>query len=318
MPPVGVVVLPVLRWPSSGALLARLEAAGLATAWLYDHLTWRDMRDTPWFATVPYLAAAATVTSTIRLGTMVSSANFRHPVSFAKEAMTLDDVAGGRLLLGIGAGAGVADEVALGQVPWTRGERTARFEEFVAHLDTLLASPATERLDGRFYAARGARTIPGCIQAPRVPFAIAASGPRGMALAARHGAAWITLGHPAWPDELSPAEHDRILREQLVALERALDRERRDPASIERIHLSAPNREHPWASEQALHDHRGRLGELGFDEVVIHYPHPGSPFELDSEDRFLEVTTAALAHGRGATHARGARPLWRGPDRPLP
>ena len=79
-----------------------------------------------------------------------------------------------------------------------------------------------------------------------------------------------------------------------TALERALDEAGRDPASIERIHLSAPNREHPWASEQALHDHRGRLGELGFDEAVIHYPHAGSPFVLDSEERFLEVTSAVL------------------------
>ncbi len=293
-PRVGVVVLPVLRWPASGELLARLEAAGLATAWLYDHLTWRDMRDGPWFATVPYLAAAATATTSMRLGTMVSSPNFRHPVPFAKEVMTLDDVTGGRLLLGIGAGAGVADGVALGQEPWTRGERTGRFEEFVSHLDVLLSGPATRRLDGAYYAARDARSIPGSLHHPRTPFAVAASGPRGMALAAAHGAAWITLGHPTWPDDLTRAEHERILRDQVQALDRALEAAGRDPASIERIHLSAPNREHPWASEQALEDHRGRLGELGFDEVVIHYPHPGSPFVLDSEERFLAVTSTVL------------------------
>jgi alkanesulfonate monooxygenase SsuD/methylene tetrahydromethanopterin reductase-like flavin-dependent oxidoreductase (luciferase family) len=55
---------------------------------------------------VPTLAAAAAVTERIRLGTMVASPNFRHPVPFAKDLMTLDEISGGRFILGIGAGAG--------------------------------------------------------------------------------------------------------------------------------------------------------------------------------------------------------------------
>jgi len=291
----GVVVLPVLRWPDAAPLWRSLEAIGFDTAWTYDHLTWRDMRDGPWFSALPTLTAAATVTSTMRLGTMVLSANFRHPVTLAKEAMTLDDVAAGRLELGIGAGAGPFDAVALGQEPWSRGERTARFEEFVDHLDRLLAEPAVAALDGRYYAARDARALPGCVQRPRVPFAIAGAGPRALRVVARHGQGWITLGHPVWPDDLEPAERDRVLRDQVAALDRALAAEGRDPASVRRIHLSAPNREHPWQSVEAYRDHVGRLGELGFDEAVMHYPHPGSPFALGSERRFLEVMAAALA-----------------------
>jgi alkanesulfonate monooxygenase SsuD/methylene tetrahydromethanopterin reductase-like flavin-dependent oxidoreductase (luciferase family) len=290
----GVVVLPSERWREAAPIWQAMDEIGFATAWIYDHLTWRDMRDGPWFSALPTLAAAATITSRLRLGTMVLSANFRHPVTLAKEAMTIDDVSGGRLELGIGAGAGTFDAVALGQEPWSRGERTARFEEFVDHLDRLLAEPAIPVLDGRFYAARDARAIPGCSQRPRLPFAIAASGPRALRVVARHGQGWITLGHPVWPDDLTAAERERILRDQVHALDGALVAEGRDPASVRRIHLSAPNREFPWQSVEAWRDHVGRLGELGFDEAVIHYPHAGSPFVLGTPDRFLAVMAEAL------------------------
>jgi alkanesulfonate monooxygenase SsuD/methylene tetrahydromethanopterin reductase-like flavin-dependent oxidoreductase (luciferase family) len=73
-------------------------------AWSYDHLSWRSLADEPWGATIPSLTAAATVTSRIRLGTYVSSPNFRHPVPFAKELATVDEISSGRLLIGVGSG----------------------------------------------------------------------------------------------------------------------------------------------------------------------------------------------------------------------
>ncbi|MGZ4589020.1 MAG: LLM class flavin-dependent oxidoreductase, partial [Mycobacteriaceae bacterium] len=103
---VGVVLLPQARWrgPDGAAQQwLRVEALGFDHAWTYDHLSWRSLVDEPWFATVPVLAAAAVTTSRIRLGTWVASPNYRHPVPFAKELMTLDDLSGGRFILGIGA-----------------------------------------------------------------------------------------------------------------------------------------------------------------------------------------------------------------------
>ena len=90
------------------------EDAGFSTVWTYDHLSWRSLRDGPWFGAVPLLAAAARITERIRLGTLVASPNFRHPVPFAKEILTLDEVSGGRLDLGIGAGGTGADATVLG------------------------------------------------------------------------------------------------------------------------------------------------------------------------------------------------------------
>ena len=82
---VGVVVLPQQRWSQAAPIWAAVEQMGFDHAFTYDHLAWRDLADEPWFATVPTLTAAATVTSRVRLGTWVASPNFRHPVPFAKE-----------------------------------------------------------------------------------------------------------------------------------------------------------------------------------------------------------------------------------------
>ena len=65
----GVVILPQQRWSEAAVTWRRAEELGFVHAWTYDHLSWRSLRDQPWFATVPTLTAAAVVTSTIRLGT---------------------------------------------------------------------------------------------------------------------------------------------------------------------------------------------------------------------------------------------------------
>ena len=95
----GVIVLPEQRWSDAQHRWRKLDEWGFDSAWAYDHLSWRSLADGPWFATVPTLTAAATVTSRIRLGTFVASPNFRHPVPFAKELMSLDDISDGRFVL---------------------------------------------------------------------------------------------------------------------------------------------------------------------------------------------------------------------------
>jgi len=176
----GVLILPEDRWPEAARKWRRAEELGFAHAWTYDHLAWRTLRDRPWFGAVPTLAAAAAVTSTIRLGTLVASPTFRHPVPFARELVTLDDIAGGRLTLGIGAGAEGWDTTILGQEAWSPAERSARFAEFVDLLDRLLRHPETT-YRGRWWQADEARTYPGCVQQPRLPFAVAATAPPGPA-----------------------------------------------------------------------------------------------------------------------------------------
>src|SRR5699024_11282648 len=117
--------------------------------------------------------------------------NFRHPALLAKDLATLDDISGGRAILGLGAG-GNTDSNLLG-AGHTRGERTRRFEEFVPLLDRLLTEDAVTH-DGEFYSVHGARARPPCVQRPRAAFVIAADGPRAMRLPARHGQGAVTTG----------------------------------------------------------------------------------------------------------------------------
>ena len=178
MPRVGVALLPEIN-PATDDRWAKVQDYGFAHAWSLDHLVWRSQADSPWHATIPTLAAAAMTTTTIPLGTFVSSPNFRHPVTFAKEAMTLDVMSGGRLRLAVGAGGPGYDAAILGGPELTRRERADRFEQFVDLLDTLLRQPRTTK-HGPWFSAVEARTIPGPVQQPRPPLYVAANGPRGM------------------------------------------------------------------------------------------------------------------------------------------
>ena len=81
---------------------ARPRSSASTHAWTYDHLVWAGLPDSPWYGALPTLTAAATVTSRIRLGTFVSSPNYRHPYLFLRDLLALDDVSGGRVLCGLG------------------------------------------------------------------------------------------------------------------------------------------------------------------------------------------------------------------------
>ena len=289
---VGVVILPTASWTEARPLWQRAERLGAHTAWTYDHLTWQGLRDGPWFAAVPLLAAVAASTTTLRLGTLVTSPNFRHPVTLAKEAMTLDDLSGGRLTLGVGAGGTGWDATALGQAPWSRGERTARFEELVEQLDRLLTHPATDRLEGRYYQAVDARSLPGCTQTPRLPFAVAGGGSRALALAARHGQMWVTLGDPTRAHELDPAGCLAAARAQAAGLDAACEAIGRDPASIDRLYMQGATAE-PWLeSVQAFDELAGSYAELGFTDLALHWPRTEPPYVADP-DVFAAILAAA-------------------------
>ncbi len=265
----GVVVLPEERWADARAQWQQLDAWGFHSAWTYDHLAWRTLADRPWFATVPVLAAAALATTTIRLGTFVASPNFRHPVPFAKELMTLDDLSGGRFQLGVGAGGTGVDATVLGAAELTPRLRVDRFAEFVELLDLLLTSASTT-YDGTWFSAHDARTVPGCVQQPRLPFVVAANGPRAMGVVARHGQAWVTTG--ATPQDSGADAWWAALPGACARLDDALLAEGRDPATVQRYLSVDSSGELALDSVEHLRDVLGRAEQLGFDEVVVHRP----------------------------------------------
>ncbi|MBM2615668.1 LLM class flavin-dependent oxidoreductase [Actinoplanes sp. LDG1-06] len=256
------------RHPTSAFLAEVVEAeqAGVCTVWTYDHLTWPLLRDNPWYGCVPLIAAAAGATERVRLGVQVATPNYRHPVPFAKELMTLDQLSGGRLEVGLGAGTESLDALVLGDPPLTPRQRMDRFAEWLGLLDTLLTEPVVTTR-GERYSAIDAHQLPGCVQTPRVPFTVAGTGPRSLALVAQHGQAWVTYG-PYGP-AVAPDEWFAALEKQSAQLDKALDGRR-----IRRIVNVALETYWPFESKDRYADTVGRLAALGFDEVSVHWPRP--------------------------------------------
>ncbi|MFF1787134.1 LLM class flavin-dependent oxidoreductase [Kitasatospora sp. NPDC058243] len=287
------VILPIHRWSEGQKIWQRAEELGFHAAYTYDHLSWRSFRDEPWFGSVPTLTAAATATERIRLGTLVTSPNFRHPVTLAKELITLDDVSGGRVTLGIGAGGTGFDATALGQEAWSPKERADRFGEFLPLLDELLRTDATTR-EGAHYSAVEARNIPGCVQTPRLPFYVAATGPRGLKLAAEYGQGWVTYGDPKGPADVPVERAPEVVGKQIEKLTAACEATGRDVRELEKMLLQGSTAERPLQSLDAFVDWAGKYQELGITELVIHWPVPDSIFENDLAV-FEQIATEGLA-----------------------
>ncbi|HET8599114.1 MAG TPA: LLM class flavin-dependent oxidoreductase [Segeticoccus sp.] len=268
----GVVILPEHPWTEARHLWRRAEELGFDHAWTYDHLTWAPLPDAPWFGAVPTLAAAALVTTRVRLGTYVASPNFRHPVPFAQELMSLDDLSDGRLLVGLGSG-GDLDAGALHPGGLSRGRRTERFADFVELLDPLLRG---ERVSarGRHFSAGDVRLRPGCRQRPRAPFVVSANGPRAMEVVARHGEGWVTTGVPS--DD--PQQWWATVARLAARLDDVLEESNRAFPLLDRYLSLDASGTFSLSSVAAFEDAVGRAADLGFTDVVCHWPRSEGPY----------------------------------------
>ncbi|NHI20221.1 LLM class flavin-dependent oxidoreductase [Phycicoccus endophyticus] len=281
----GVVLLTDEPWRESAPRWRAVEELGFDHAWTYDHLVWGGLPDSPWRSAMPTLAAAAGVTERIGLGTFVSSPNQNHPYAYARDVITLEDLTGGRFRCGVGAG-GDLDARLLGADLGLR-ERVDRFHEFVPLLDRLLREDHVEHT-GRWYTTRDARTLPGPVR-HRVPLLVAANGPRSIALAARYGDAWVTYGGRgetlaewfAHVAELAERFGEAADAAGRPALDRYLSLDSSPRFSLESAALYA--------------EMSGRAVELGFTDVVCHWPRQDSPYRGDPA--VLEEVAGTLRSG---------------------
>jgi alkanesulfonate monooxygenase SsuD/methylene tetrahydromethanopterin reductase-like flavin-dependent oxidoreductase (luciferase family) len=264
---VGIVILPEYRWLLAEPKWRAAETYGFDHAWTYDHIGWRSLVDGPWFDAVPTLTAAAMVTRRIGLGTMVASPTFRHPVPFARSLLALDDVSNGRMTMGVGAGGlGAYDNVVLGEEPLAPGPRVDRFTEFVTQLDSLLTNERTT-IPGEYYSSVDARSAPGCVRHPRLPFVVAANGPRTMRLAARFGQGWVTTGHPDKRGDDLEVWWSGVAEQAKRFDDLTADR---DPIDRYLILDAAPV--YSLSSVDYFRDAMGRAADLGYTDVICHWP----------------------------------------------
>lgn len=247
-------------WEEILASFALAEELGFDHAWLVDHLV--DTDGPPEAGCLEgwtLLAAIAARTSRIRLGILVSSNTFRHPAVLLKEAVTVDHVSGGRVILGIGTGWNEDEHrrygIDLPQAP----ERVDRFEEAVEVITRLQAQERTT-FEGRFYRLDDARLQPPPVQRPRIPLLIAAHRPRMLRIAARYADQWDSFA--AMPGTATDGV-EAELAERMAQLDAACVALGRDPGEIRRS---------TWATREVLEspeaylDYVRRHAALGFTD----------------------------------------------------
>lgn len=203
------------------------DELGFDHAWLSDHLV---APNTPLLEAWTLLAVLAERTERIRLGVLVTSNTFRHPMLLLKEAVTVDHISDGRLILGIGTGWEPDEHARYGVDFPAPAERVERLEETVTLLDLLQTQEQTT-FAGRYYQVAEATLLPKPIQRPRIPILIAAHRPRMLRVAARHADIWDSYHEMA---DSPTAGMTVTLDEQRAALEAAAREAGRDPRTIRR------------------------------------------------------------------------------------
>lgn len=186
--PIGVVLSSIgvdAGWWLDAA--RRLDAAGYAGIWSWDHFVSRGDRRTPVLEAWTMLTAAAVTTRRATVGTFVANVMNRHPAVLARMASTLQAVSGGRFVLGIGIGGHPAEHEAYGIDFPEATERAAHLREAIAVIRALWTGGPVD-LDGPREQLREAHAYP--VPDPVPPILVGAGSPAGVRLAAAHGDGW--------------------------------------------------------------------------------------------------------------------------------
>jgi alkanesulfonate monooxygenase SsuD/methylene tetrahydromethanopterin reductase-like flavin-dependent oxidoreductase (luciferase family) len=208
-------------WAQIAGIARQAEAGGIDSLWVYDHLLSRDAgaQESGIHEAWTVLSALAVVTDRVELGTLVVATSFRPAGLLAKMAVTADEIAGGRLILGLGCGWHEPEYRAFG---YPFDHRVGRFEEALQIVVPLVRGKRVS-FEGKWSRVEDAVLLP----QPRrttMPILIAAKGQRMLRLTARHADAWQT----AWfgpPNGRFAMRHEEFLA--------ACDAEGRDPETLE-------------------------------------------------------------------------------------
>jgi len=214
-----------VRWPEVLDMARAVEATGFDSVWVGDHLLFRDpglpVRG-PWEAW-SMLAALAAATERVQLGPLVACTAFHNPAVLAKQAAAVDEVSGGRLILGLGAGWNEPEFRAFG-LPFDH--RVDRFEEAFAIIRGLLREGAVD-FEGRYHQAKECVLLPPSARPGGPPMMLGTTGPRMLRLTAAHADGWnawfTSFGNG--PEGLEPL---------LARVDEACTEAGREPSTLER------------------------------------------------------------------------------------
>lgn len=211
-------------WSDVAEVVGHADTSGWDGVYLADHFMGDaggfGPEEQPTLEATAALAALASSTGRVRLGSLVFGITYRNPAVLAKWAATVDHVSGGRLLLGVGAGWQENEHQQYGIALGSPGERVARFEEALRILRGLLDEPRTT-VQGEHYEVTDAVAEPKPVQSP-LPILIGGKGDRMLGVVARHAQEWNMWSTP------------ELLAERSAVLDARCETAGRDPSTIAR------------------------------------------------------------------------------------
>jgi probable F420-dependent oxidoreductase len=280
----------VVPWGEVRDMARTAEQVGFDSVWVGDHLLFRDpvsgVRG-PWEAW-SVLAALGEATERVLLGPLVAATSFHNPAMIAKKAATVDEISGGRLVLGLGAGWNRVEYDAYG---FPYDHRVSRFEEAFTVIRTLIRHGAID-FEGRFYTHRELELLPPA--RADMPLMIGSNGSRMLSIALPHVDMWNSwyTGFDNSPDRLRS-----LIRE----VDRVCEEVGRDPATVERtaaVYLQfehgsgriagsgeRPSVEPIKGSRAEMAEALSRFGEAG----VTHLQAVLDPIDAHSVEELAEV-----------------------------
>jgi alkanesulfonate monooxygenase SsuD/methylene tetrahydromethanopterin reductase-like flavin-dependent oxidoreductase (luciferase family) len=221
--PIGVTIRSIRAEPEWWLESARrLDAAGYAGVWSWDHFMGRGATGVPVVESWTILAMAAASTSRITVGTFVANVMNRHPALLARMASTLQVASGGRLVLGIGIGGAPKEHAAYGMEFPEAPERVARLEEAVAVLRALWTGGPVTR-PSPWYPLVDATALP--VPDPPPPIIVGGETPAGARLAGRIGDGWSAFDNnfeqnlPLYLEALAATGRERAAQRVLVGFQ---------------------------------------------------------------------------------------------------
>ncbi|HET9058546.1 MAG TPA: TIGR03560 family F420-dependent LLM class oxidoreductase [Acidimicrobiales bacterium] len=290
-------------WPSTSQswqdlfdVATHAAHTGWDGVWVADHFMHStEPADVAMLECWTVLAGLATSVPRVRIGPLVAGNTYRHPAVIANMAATVDQMSGGRLVLGLGAGWQENEHRAYGIEYPDVGGRLARLDEACAVIRGLLSAPRTS-FAGRFYELRDAPMEPKAVQ-ERLPLLIGGSGEK------------VTLRIVAkWADEWNTWGVPEVLAAKGAVLERHCEAIGRDPATIARsaqVVVSLDAKAPPALSSRSvevsvaqMQDMLGRYEQSGVDEFILPDWNLGAgTARRDHLDRFLADVAAPFRRG---------------------
>ena len=309
-----VLIAPNVPWETVLERFRCVEALGFDLGGVADHFVDWTNPVNPWFDLWTTLGAVAQATTTLRLRPCVAQIPLRDPATFARQALSLDHISGGRIELGLGIGLTIDPSYRMMGVPnWTPRERVARLKEYLEIVDRMLTREVTSYA-GEFYTIDEAVMHPRPLQSPRPPIMVAAMGPMMLMHAARYADSWNSLSFAEDFDSQLAQTRERAARidEHCAAIGR-------DPATLVRSYtmFDSSGRKRGgriayYESEEAFAEMVGRVLELGITEIGLYWP--AQPEQRPMFERIATGLIPKIKAARAAGRDHG-RP---GPPAPAP